>query len=279
MAEIDNNQTDRDEEEIPQSAAARILHGLGTDQEPETEIPVKKGNFLENFWYHHKWKTIAVVFVAVVLFVCVAQMNARETPDVYVLYAGPYGFAQNEVFQIRDAIRQVMDDYNGDGERGIAMTDFFYLNADQIQAAQEEAAADGATFYMDVVENSRTLERFELEIFSGESVVCMLDPGLYEQVKGAGGLMPLAEIFDTIPETALDEYGIRLADTEFARYFTSMQVLPEDSVLCIRRVSTMAAFKGQKKTEQMHTYHVSLFRSIVNFTFPEGYVEDTEPAA
>lgn len=273
MADTDKKQTDN--EEIPQSAAARIMHGLGEDQEQRPEIPVEKVSFLENFWYHHKWKTIAVVFVAIVVCVCVAQMNARETPDVYILYAGPYGFAQNEVFNIRDAMRQVMEDYNGDGERGIAFSDFFYLNEKQIEQARAEAEAAGVTFYMDMMQNSQTLERFELEVFGGESVICILDPALYEQVKSAGGLLPLSEIFESAPDTAVDAYGIRLADTEFARYFSSMQVLPEDSVLCIRRVSTMSVFKGQKKTEQVHQYHVSMFRSLVEFTFPEGYVESS----
>ena len=101
---------------------------------------------------------------------------------------------------------------------------------------------------------------------------------MYEKVKHAGGLMPLSEALSEAPDGALDEYGLRFADTKFARYFSAMDVFPADSVLCIRRVSTMSVFKGQKKTERIHARHLDLFRNIVNFEFPEGYTEITSAA-
>jgi len=109
-------------------------------------------------------------------------------------------------------------------------------------------------------------------------VIYILDPGMYENVKRAGGLMPLSEALGETPAGAIDEYGMRLKETKFAQFYSAMDVFPEDSVLCIRRVSTMSVFKGQKKTERIHSWHVDLFRNLVNFEFPEGYTAPTAPA-
>ena len=81
--------------------------------------------------------------------------------------------------------------------------------------------------------------------------------------------MPLEEVLGYVPEEAIDEYGIRFRDTAFSEFFTATHVFPEDSILCIRRVSVMSAFKGQKKTERAHAYHTELFRSVVEFSLPE----------
>ena len=104
-----------------------------------------------------------------------------------------------------------------------------------------------------------------MEVVAGNSVIYMLDPLLYESVKDAGGLLPLAEVLDEIPQAAIDEYGIRLGDTALSESITGLQRLPEETVLCIRKVSTMSVFKGQKKSEEAHARHVELFRQIAAF--------------
>ena len=104
-----------------------------------------------------------------------------------------------------------------------------------------------------------------MEVIAGESVIYLLDPALYESVKAAGGILPLSEVLDTVPSGAIDEYGIRFSDTALYDAVSALQYLPEDTVLCIRKVSTMSVFKGQKKSEEMHARHVELFRQIVAF--------------
>ena len=114
--------------------------------------------------------------------------------------------------------------------------------------------------------NAAVLDRFDMEVMSGESVIYMLDPALYQSVKYAGGLIPLAEIFNEAPAGAIDEYGIRLGDTQLYKSFSVLQALPEDTVLCLRRVTTMAVIKGKEKTERMHAWHVDLFEKMVTFS-------------
>ena len=262
-----------EQSDIPQSARAKVMHSLGQDVEERPEIEVEPVGFWENFWYHHKWKTIIIGFVVMLLVVCIAQAGSRDKTDVYVMYAGPGFITANEARQVQDAMKQQMDDYNGDGEKGILLADFNYLSPAQIEEKKALAAEQGVDLTIDNYGNAAVLEQYEMEVIAGESVIYILDPGLYENVKKAGGLLPLTEVLGETPEGAVDEYGIRFSETKFARFYTAMNVFPEDSILCIRRVSTMSVFKGQKKTERLHSWHVDLFTNIVNFQFPEGYTE------
>ena len=262
-----NEEEKRDETE--ESAAARVLRGLGQDYAPPPpDHEPEHVGFWENFWYHHKWKTIIIAFLLLTVSVATVQTCSRETPDVYLLYAGPAYLTPNEARAFQDAVRQIMDDYNGDGERGVMLTDVNYLTQAQIDEKLALAEEQGVDLVIDYSGNASARERFDLEIMAGESVICLLDPALYANVKSAGGLMPLAEVLGEVPASALDDTGIRFADTDFAQYFTAAHVLPGDTVLCIRRVSTMAAFKGKRRVERAYAYHTALFCAMVEFSAP-----------
>lgn len=256
------------EEELT-SASARIMRGLGLDKKTEPEIEVEPVGFFENYWYHHKWKTIIIGVFLLILLICTLQMCTKDTPDVYIMYAGPGFLTANEAREVENSFRQIMEDYNEDGEKGVMLTGINYLTPVQIEEKLEQARQEGIDLIIDYPGNNEALERFGLEVMVGESVICILDPGLYAQLKAGGGLMELEEVLGYVPEGALDAYGVRFRQTEFSQFFTATHVFPEDSILCIRRVSAMAAFKGQKKTERAHAYHTAMFRSVMEFTMPE----------
>ena len=56
-----------EQNDIPQSARAKVMRSLGQDTEARPEIEVEPVGFWENFWYHHKWKTIIISFVVILL--------------------------------------------------------------------------------------------------------------------------------------------------------------------------------------------------------------------
>ena len=37
--------------------------------------------WLDNFWYHHKWKVIIIAFFAIVIIIGVVQMLSKEDSD------------------------------------------------------------------------------------------------------------------------------------------------------------------------------------------------------
>lgn len=256
------------EEELT-SASARIMRGLGLDKKTEPEIEVEPVGFFENYWYHHKWKTIIIGVALLIVMICTVQMCAKETPDVYLMYAGPGFLTANEAREVQNSFRQIMEDYNEDGEKGVLLTSINYLTQEQIDEKLAIAEKEGVDLIIDYGGNNDAYERFSLEVLAGESVICILDPFFYEQLKASNGLMELQEVLEEVPAEAVDAYGVRFRDTEFSRFFTATHVFPEDSILCIRRVSVMSAFKGQAKTERAHAYHTELFRAVMEFSMPE----------
>lgn len=237
------------------------------------------GERFENFWFYNKWKVIIGLFLAIILGISIFQMIEKDTPDIYVMYAGPEYFSAGDVTRIREAFRSIIDDYNGDGERGMSLLTVTCLTNEQMDALREEAVSEGEVLVVNKQENQQNIQRFNMEMFSGESVICLLDPALYEQVREAGGFIPMDELFreDELSDIRLyDSCGVYFNSLKFAEYFSVMGDMPDDTILCIRRISTMSIFKGQKKYERLHEYHVDAFRKMILFEYPEGYVPATE---
>lgn len=244
------------------------FQGMGSD------VEAIEGWF-DNFWYHHKWKVIIAVFFVIVFGICIYQYATRDVPDVYVMYAGPSYMSAGNVISYKSAMKDVMQDYNGDGEKGMTLVTLTCVSEEKIEKMKAEAEAESQEFYIDLGANAQNQRQFDMEIFAGEAVICMLDPELYESVKEAGGFMKMSDIFteEELDGVKLyDECGIYLHDLKFGKFYGVMANLPEDTVLCVRKVATITVFKGKKKYEKLHEYHVDLFRNIVNFEYPEGYI-------
>ena len=254
------------------SSTAQVMKALGIESNDDGDGVAEKGSRWDNYWYHYKWHTVAVILAAIFLIISLTQFFSREKPDIFVMYAGPIYINADENTEFRSAVRQVMsEDFNGDGTKGVSLTDITYLNPDQVDLTVQKAAEEGIEVIVDSSYNYNSLKVFQMEVFSGEAVIYFIDPEMYESVKEANGFLPLVEIFgdESVPESAVDEYGIRLHELDYAEFFDIVQIMPEDTILCIRRVSTMSVFKGKSKTEKIHAHHMQMFKDIVNFTIPE----------
>ncbi len=266
-----NNNEKRPDEEL--SNAARRIKALG--QEPvEEEEPVKV-NKLANFFYHYKFRLIMIAAFAFIIIVAVTQFLGQSNPDISIIYGGPEYITANENKEFCEVLESLMPDYNGDGKRYVQLNDLVFMSESQLQEYTEEMAAKGEQVSLDHLTNKQVNERFTYEIFGGESVICILGEEQYEEVKNENGFLPLSEIFDEIPDGAIDEYGIRFADTKFYKFYTAAQIFPDDAVLALRRLSTMSVFTGKSKAEKKHEYHLDMFRRMVEFEYPEGYNPET----
>lgn len=241
--------------------------------------PIEPGDkffkWLDNFWYHYKWHTLIAIFLIVVAAVGITQMTSRGTADVGVIYAGPRLLSLAEQRAVQSAVRQVMEDYNQDGKSVVEFVSLMLMSDEQIQAAYEKAAESGEDYFVNAQFMRDELKKFDNLIMAGDSLLCFLDPFLYKRVLDSGGFMPLTEIFDELPEGAIDECGILLSDTKFGQYFAGVNTLPADTVLCIRRIPTFSFIQGKKRAEAYHRDHIKLLRAIMAFEFPQGYTPGT----
>ncbi len=275
----DKNQQNENEN-IPQSNAAKRLMLQGAMEEDASPIVVEKESFLSNFWYHHKWKVIIISAFAFIFLSVGTQFLSKSNPDIKMLYAGPLYFTPNQSQGVSLCLQDLMEDYNGDGEKKIAITDMVYMTAQQMLDAQAEAEATGEEFAVDRQSNAQTAEQFTYEIMAGDSWLCFFAPDQYASVADAQAFVPLTEIFGEVPEGAVDECGIRISETKFYKYYTAMQIFGEDTVVALRKLTTFNKMKGEEKMRAVHGHHKELFYKMGTFEYPEGYTppEETEAA-
>ena len=277
MEENKEKQTEQNE-----SNAARRIRMLGEEIEDDKPVDEKEIDKVGNFWYHHKWKVIIIGFFTFMILTASIQFFSRQNPDVNLMYSGPDYITPNQNQAFCDALEDLMPDYNGDGDLYAQLNDLVYLTAGQLAIKEAEAMEYGDTYSLDRTANRQAEERFTYEIFGAEAPLCILAKDQYEMVKGEGGFMPLKELYPdgeyTAPEGAVDDFGVLLKDTKFAKFYTAAQIFPEDAILCLRRVPTMSAITGREKAEKKHEFHKDIFRRILAFEYPEGYVEPAETA-
>ena len=223
---------------------------------------------LENFWFYHKWHLLITVFVIFVILVCVLQSMENKKDDVTLLLAGPYKMTATEVAALRTGLNDVLPtDFTGDGEKYAEMV-LMQIFSDS-QEAEIKATPEGEMppyrGYIDPYYNDEQVTSFDNLIMAGEYSICVLDPWLFERVKGAGGLRKLSEVLGNVPESAVDEYGILLADTAFAKAYPVCEIFPEGTVICLRGKSVLNSIVNKKKNDREYTESEEMFRAIVQF--------------
>ena len=211
--------------------------------------------WFDNFWYHHKWKTIIITFFVVVFLVCTLQMCGKEEDgDLRVLMVGPYGFATEEsgIGDLQAFLdKSLPRDFDENGAKRVEIIHYTVLSKDQILEWQEQG------FDVSTASNSDSYQQYISYLQTGESSLLFLDPWLCEELN-RGQLLDLSTVLGYLPEGAItgtDEqgntvvYGIRLGDTSLYRDNMAMQCLPEDTVICL--AAPLFNGKDEKKAENL----------------------------
>jgi hypothetical protein len=223
-------------------------------------------NWFKNYWYYYKWRTIIIGFFVLAAAVMLPQVINKVDYDINIIYAGPYIFQVGEKEEAEEIFRGLMPrDYNGDGQKTVLLANMTIMTSEQMQKAVEEAQKAGITLVLNQYSSIQMDKAFSQEIFAGESVICMLDPSKYEQVRKQDGFLPLVEALGYKPDIAFDDYGMYLKDTAIGQYFELFGKFPEDTIFCIRRVSTASVFTGVKKAQEKYAYHLDFFKRLVEF--------------
>ena len=230
--------------------------------------------WLDNFWYHYKWVTLVTAFFTVTLSIIIIQMITKTNPDSNILYGGPAVLTANQTKEIENAFNALLpEDFNGDGEKITSLQAITLMTKEQIAKAEAEAAENSSVFVYNPqsLENNKT--SFSTQLFSGEYVICLIDPEQYKNAYKAGGFAPLSELFgeNNIPEYAYDDCALLLSETNFSKFFTAMSVFPDETLICVRKMSSVSAIKGKSKAEREYNNQLRLFYSIIAFTPPEGF--------
>lgn len=221
------------------------------------------GKKIENYWYHYKWHTLIALFFIIVLTVNLVQCATRVTADSTILYGGPRGFNEDESREINDAFSSLLDkDLNGDGKTVAELISVYLLSDEQYS---EFVKQNGNVIGVNEKSLRENHTAFSNHVFAGESVILLLDPTWFKEVRDAGGLRKLDEVLSTVPDYAIDGYGIRLKDTQFAKSWSALNVFPDDTIVCVRNVSTSSFLVSQETQQEKYDYQIALFKRIIEF--------------
>ncbi len=223
--------------------------------------------WLDNYWYHYKWPTLIVLFLSVSIGIMLFQYVGKEKIDISVIYAGPFDPTPNQTKSIESELAKLLgEDLNGDNKKNCQINDFFLLTEEQLKQKQAEAEKNGIYYHADPQQMNNNRQQFTNQVFAGEAIVCLLDPTWYDLLLEQQAFVPLSDVLDEVPEYAFDEYSVRLCDTPFAKYFTALQAFPEDTLLCLRTLSTTTAFKNREEAEKKYEENKEFFISLFEFS-------------
>ncbi len=232
-----------------------------TDDREYTEGIAVKGGFLgwlDNYWYHYKWVTVGVAFALLVVVICTVQMCSKEGSDLTVLYAGRNQLSAAEAEDICDALEAVCpEDFDGNGKKQIDISTYCILSEEQIKALKEK---DSDAYY-DSSYNSEQYNTYYTALTTGEYSVLFLDPWLYEKLASADRLVALDDALGYTPDSAYGEYGVRLGDTALYEQYGVMELLPEDTVVCLMQPYVV----GKNSKEKNYAREKKMFEAIVSY--------------
>ena len=227
-------------------------------------------NWFRNYWYYYKWIVIGIAFALVVIVFCTVQTCSSVSEDITLLYAGPFPPAHGSVPDMRSAFEAVLpEDFNENGEKDVSMAMLMIYSEEQMKALEEKAKTDNEAPTIDRYQNATEYQKFQSLFVSGEYYVCLLDPWLFDEANKEGMLLPLADAIGYKPENAVNDYAIRLSDTEFGQYYAAFKYLPADTYICIRTPGAMQEMTGKGEESKHFKNAAATVKAIVEFKAPE----------
>ena len=246
----------------------------------DAEAPKQSfGKWLDNFWYHYKWHTIAVIFVLVVAIVCTVQLVNREEYDAVIAYAGSKDVSKKsengdvaEIITIQTSLKDIVEDVDENGEVSLSLETFFWLSAEEITALEkkladkrEEEGVVEEINYALLTSNRNTVDSL---ILSSEYFLWFMSDDLYEYVQGASNdsrfvdLAAMPDADSTAEFYGEDTCAVYLKSTEFYK-MPGICDLPEDTLIVVRRLGIGA----NKPTKRAYETALDMAKEIINYEY------------
>ncbi len=213
---------------------------------------------LENFWYHYKWHSIVAAFLVVVLIVCSFQTCSRTSYDVHFLYAGAHKLEKTSsdgdvspFVGTVSTLKRVSEDFNGNGSVDVNLLDLFVMTNEEIsEFYQDENNAGKEINEIQIRDNTETLNT---TLLMSNYYVCFLSETLFLKYEAQHDSALFADISIYTDADAEYEYaserGIYIRSLSFYE-MPYISDLPDDTVVCIRRLSEVSGLFGGGNAEE-----------------------------
>lgn len=231
-------------------------------------------SWLDNFWYHYKWHSLIALFLVFTVTICTVQTCSRQSYDIHIVYAGSKNISRTakdgdvaEYVTMLSSFKQVVSDYDGDGEINVELLDSFMLTNEEI-AEIERAGGDESVNYT-LINNNK--ENLEYTMMYSSNYLCFLSDSLYRQFSNLKINGERFSVFTSIapyvsggtPEY-LDEGAIYLRSTAFAA-LPGICDLPDNTVICIRALNAYAGNANKSDNEEAFKRSEETLRKILSY--------------
>ncbi|HOB37208.1 MAG TPA: hypothetical protein PKX71_06535 [Candidatus Avimonas sp.] len=222
-----------------------LLRGVNEEElwpRPKTEPPKTPKGWFENFWYHYKWHTIAVLAAAVVLSVLIAQIIRRDDPDYFIIFATEGYVPPSAAQKIEAELEKYGRDIDGDGKVEVQF-DLISLSAGDYQMG------------------SANRMKFAAHLSAFDSVFFIIDKPTYQKmiaVHEEGDFKFFAPIGAEVEGLEGDGRYWNWKNSEL-RKAAELELLPEDLYFGIRSISDTAS----KKVRDMHNQSIELIQAFL----------------
>lgn len=230
--------------------------------------------WLDNFWYHYKWHVIVIAFFVFLGVVCFVQCASKPTGDMTVAFAGNYTLSGAQKESINNVFNGIAPKKEyGDGRETVILTDFSAYSEDELKSLYTDENGDFAVAAYNNAKqvNTENIKNFATYVQTGDSAVWLVSKYVYEYQNLDVLSVPLSELYETAPESAVDEgeigygYAILLGDTELYQYYDALKVLPADTLVLMPK---SFALWGESSNEERYQTFLQLYHSIVEFEAP-----------
>lgn len=222
---------------------------------------------LDSFWFYHKGKVIVAIVLLFVVLLTVMQFVGRRNNDVMIAYSGPIYLSGAEVSEMQNLFSVLYEKRTGNDSALVGLTQYLVYSKEQIESIRAETNEESEHNFVNSELNSNNYESLYEYIMTGDTAVLMLDPWLYEELLRNERLLPMTEIFETVPPSVDEKgYGIVLGETELYAYYGVMQSLPADTIVCFLRAQVL----GNTSDGDAYAEMKQVFRMIAEFDAPEN---------
>ena len=189
--------------------------------------------WFENYWYHYKWLTLALIFVIILLFAGLRSCANRSETDLHIVYFSNTPLHDTEIEALKESLinNNVVKDLDGDGEISIHIEPIVY------------------SFDVDAPLQQGTMEKLQTILYAGDHTLMLVHEYALEDY---------AQFFENIYHKAtghsktyvnpLENYisGISVEDNT---YLERIGINTENLYVAMRRMREKE--KDDKKTQSL----------------------------
>ncbi len=222
--------------------------------------------WIENFWYHYKWHTIAAITALAILLICLVQCSMQTEYDIYVMYAGGETFSRKskdgdipKYNQMTGALTKYAGDYDGNGDVALSFSDLFIPSPDE----QKELGDN-----IDFSSMREDIKLLNNRMAYSEYYVFLVSKYVYNEYHVKSDIELFAPIEKYCPEgndfVFEGNNAIYLSSTNLYT-LAPFSSLPEDTLICIRINSEVSSAFGKRKNAELYKRAEEYLTSLLSY--------------